>query len=138
LIRRLIAFCVALAAMGAAAGVLVVAAAYALFALVRDYVGPAGAAAIDCLCAAVLLAVLGFIAYRQVKAPGRPKPKHRDGEAERGGGLADKLADTLRERPMVAASAAAAAGLLAWRNPVLVSTVLRLLDPGAAAKRRKP
>jgi hypothetical protein len=42
--------------------------------------------------------------------------------------MADKVIAMLTERPIVAAAAAAAAGLLAWRNPTLVATILKALD----------
>jgi hypothetical protein len=70
LIKRVVAFFVAVAAMCAAAGVLVVSAAYALFALVRDYVGPAGAAAICFAAAAVLIGVLAVVAASAAAAAG--------------------------------------------------------------------
>ncbi len=117
--------------MATAAGVAVVAAAYTLFALVRDSLGPAGAAAVVCAAAAVLILLLGLIAYSQVKhrAPKRTAPTGK-------GTLADRLTDAVRERPAAAAGAAAVAGLLAWKNPQIASLLLRLFDPAPTKGRR--
>jgi hypothetical protein len=132
LIRRIFALIVALAAMATAAGVIVVAAAYALFALVRDSLGPSGAAAVVCAAAAVLILLLALVAYAQF----RHKPAKRPAPGARSGGLAERVAEAVRERPAAAAGVAAAAGLLAWRNPQVASILLHLFDPAAKRGRR--
>jgi hypothetical protein len=131
LIRRIFALIVALTAMATAAGVIVVAAAYALFALVRDSLGPAGAAAVVCAAAAVLILLLALVAYAQF----RHKPAKRAAPGAKSG-LAERVAEAVRERPAAAAGVAAAAGLLAWRNPQIASILLHLFDPAAKRGRR--
>ncbi len=123
MIAKLVSFVIAIAAMAAAAGVLVVSAAFAVYALLRTYIGPSGAAACVTLAVAVLLGVVAMIMFSKSKGP---KAKAR---FEGSGGLVERMTDLVSDRPVVAAGAAVAAGLLAWRNPTLVSTVLRVLEP---------
>ena len=132
MIARLVSFVIALAALAAAACVLVVSAAFALYALLRSYIGPSGAAACVTLGAAVVLGVLALVLFSKAKGP---KLKARGKAADGSGGLVERLTDLVSDRPVVAASAAVAAGLLAWRNPTLVSTVLRVIEPRAERKR---
>lgn len=130
MIAKLISFVAALAAMAAAAAVVVVSAAFAFYALLRIYVGPSGAAACVTLAAAIVLGVLAVVMFNKAKGP---KAKVRKpGE----GNLAERLTDLVSDRPVVAASAAVAAGLLAWRNPTLVSTLLRVLEPRGTDRKR--
>jgi len=125
IVNRVVAAIIAVAAMAAAAGVVVVAAAFAIYSLLRDHFGPAGAAAIIAAGFAVALALSALILLSQVRAPKRSKFAS---SPERPAGMTDKVIALLTERPIVAAAAAAAAGLLAWRNPTLVSTILKALD----------
>ena len=112
--------------MIAAAGVVVVSAAFALYTLLRDYLGPAGASAVIAALFAVIFALVGVIALRRGASKGaKNKASARDSTAM------GRVIDALRDRPVMAAGAAAAAGLIAWRNPQLVSTVLRALEPRA-------
>ena len=127
MIARIVSYIVAIVAIATAAGVLVVSASFALYALLRLYIGPPGAAACVTLAAAVLIGLLALIFFRKGAAP---KLK-----AEPDSPL-EKITAMVRDRPAIAAAAAAAAGLLAWRNPVVVSTVLRLLEPRPAPKKR--
>jgi hypothetical protein len=132
-IARLISFVVALSAAAAAAAVVVVSAAYAFYALVRTYLGPAGASACLTLAAAVVLIMLAVFLFGKAKGS-KPKAKDKGGEA---GGLIDKLGSLVGDRPIVAAGAAVAAGLLAWRNPTLVSALLRIAETGPKDDRRR-
>ena len=116
--------------MAAAASVVVVSAAFAVYALLRTYIGPAGAAACVTLAAAVVLGVLALVMFSKAKGP-KVTPR-KPGT----GGMVDRLTDLVSDRPVVAAGAAVAAGLLAWRNPTLVSTLLRVLEPRADARKR--
>ena len=131
MIGRIVSFVVALAAAAAAAAVLIVSAAYAFYALVRTYLGPAGASACLTLAAAIVLGALAVFMFGRSKGP---KPKARDGKAA--DGLAERLMGLVSDRPAVAASAAVAAGLLAWRNPTLVSTLLRMTEGRTGERRR--
>ena len=132
MIAKLISFVAALAALATAAGVLVVSAAFAVYALLRTYIGPSGAAACVTLAAAVALGVLALFLFSKAKGP---KLKAKGKAAEGGGGLVERLTDLVSDRPVVAAGAAVAAGLLAWRNPTLVSTLLRVVEPRTERKR---
>jgi hypothetical protein len=127
-IGKIVSFVIGLSAAAAAAAVVVVSAAYAFYALVRTYLGPAGASACLTLAAAVVLAVLAAFLFSRVKGR-KPKPHEKAEPA----GLVDRLTGLVSDRPVVAASAALAAGLLAWRNPTLVSTVLQMANARAAA-----
>ena len=76
------------------------------------------------LAAAVVAGVLALVLFRKSKGDaGKAQAR-----AAPVGGLADRLTGLVSDRPVVAAGAALAAGLLAWRNPTLVSTVLRMLE----------
>lgn len=125
IVRRIVGGIIAVAAMAAAAGVAVVSVAFAVFTLLRDYVGPSGAAAIIAAAIAVVLAIAALMILGQSKA----KPAVATPPFE-GQGMSQRLFFMLRERPVVAAGAAIAAGLLAWKNPRLVGVVMRMVDPG--------
>ena len=131
MIARLVSFVAALAALATAAGVLVVSAAFAAYALLRTYIGPSGAAACVTLAAAVAIGVLAVFLFSKARGP---KLKAKAKPADGGGGLVERLSELVSDRPVVAASAAVAAGLLAWRNPTLVSTLLRVVEPRAERK----
>jgi len=135
IVNRVVAAIIAVAAMAAAAGVVVVAAAFAIYSLLRDRFGPAGAAAIIAAGFAVALALSALIMFSKARSPKTPK---QGAAPERPAGITDKVISLLTERPIVAAAAAAAAGLLAWRNPTLVATILKALDikPDARPPRR--
>lgn len=124
MIRRLVSFVVGLAALAAGAGVLVVSASFAIYALLRTYLGPAGAAGCVVFIAAIFLGVLALVMFGKAKGPTKTAGKAASGA----NGLVERLTGLLSDRPVVAASAAVAAGLLAWRNPTLVSTLLRAVD----------
>jgi hypothetical protein len=135
IVNRVVAAIIAVAAMAAAAGVVVVAAAFAIYSVLRDHFGPAGAAAIIAAGFAVALALGALIMFNMAKGP---KTAKRGATPERPAPITDKVIAMVTERPIVAAAAAAAAGLLAWRNPTLVATILKVLDikPDARPPRR--
>ena len=133
MIGKLVSFVIALAAAAAAASVLIVSAAFAFYALVRTYIGPSGAAACVTLAAAIVLGGLAFFMFGRAKGP-RAKPGKGEGAP---GGVLERLTGLVSDRPVVAASAAVAAGLLAWRNPTLVSTLLRMTDARPGDRHRR-
>ncbi len=119
IVQRIVSGVVAIAAATAAAGVVVVAAAFAVFTLLQAYVGPSGAAAI---IAAVLALVLAAAAVFMLgRAEGSGKPAAVVPLAEQS--LPQRLFYTLQARPVLAAGAAVATGLIAWRNPRLAGLV---------------
>ena len=133
MIARIVTFVVALAALATAAGVLVVSATFAGYALLRAYIGPSGAAACMTLLAALILGGLAAFLLSKAKGSAPKAPVRKDGEQ----GLAERLTAILSDRPVVAAGAAVAAGLLAWRNPTLVSALLRVMDARSGGVERR-
>ena len=113
MLARILAFAAALGAMVAAGGALVVALAFALYALLKDQITPAGASA----CVALALAVIAG------KAKG-PKAHPRAGPADT---TLDRFMDFARERPVAAAAAAIGAGLVALRSPGLAGTLAAMI-----------
>lgn len=122
MIRKIVLIVVAVAAIAAAAAVAVVAAAFALYALLSQYLGPAGAAGVVAAVAALLMALGGLIALLMARPP-----KRRETDS-----FAVRALDYAREKPVVAIAAAAAAGLIAMRNPKLLTTALTAFLAGKA------
>ncbi len=132
LLRRVLYGLLAAAALATATGVLVVAAAYALFSLVREPLGAAGAAGVVALAAAVLLALAGLAFALVARGPKRPiAPPEQD--------LLGKVMNLARERPIVSAGALIGAITVAIRNPALAAIVMKaFLDPKGRSAARKP
>jgi hypothetical protein len=93
----------------------VFAAAYALHALLVQFIGQAAAAAVLAIVCAIVAVILAFVCVRKVK-PKRDKPEEQS--------VANRLIDLAREKPIIAAGAAAAAGLVILRNPGAVGAIL--------------
>ncbi len=127
MLKRILLAAAAAGAALAAAGVIMVAISYAIFALAKPYVGQAGAAGVVALVYAILLGV-GFAVAASGAKGKAPKVHKRGGHHEEPGSLMSRVMDTARERPLVAAAGAVAAGLLAIRNPTLVATALGLIN----------
>lgn len=119
---RLIA---AIAAMAAAAAVCVIAAAFALYALCRYYIGPAGAAAVVAVLAAVLVGGLAFMLLRKAK----PRPLKAEEKT-----ATTRMIELAREKPIIAAGAAVAAAVVLARNPKILSVALSAAMANRAAK----
>ena len=113
--RILLAF-VSIAAICASVTVAVFAAAFALFALVQPYVGSAGAGAVLTGGFALFALIVGLIAM-----PRRRRRRHGDGPS----GVAEDLMDLVRDKPMASAGVALAAGIMAMRNPRVITEVIR-------------
>lgn len=129
MIKRVFLTVAAASAFGAAAAVLVVAGAYALFALARDQggLGPAGAAGLVALIAAVALGLAGLVLALKGR---RPPPSESN--------LVDRVTSLMSEHPVLGAGAALVAGIVALKNPKLVTTMLSaFLASRAGAKDRK-
>lgn len=130
LLSRLLSAGAAVGAMTAAAGVVIVALAYALFAVLRDPLTPAGASAVVAAVFAVLALIGALVAAAKAKGGRRRRPDRHAWDREPGGAsFVGRIAQVARERPIVAAGAAVAAGLLAWKNPRLVAAVMRAFEP---------
>lgn len=130
MIRKLVLKLAAASAVAAAAAMAVVAGGYALFALLRDYLGPAGAAASVAAVAALFALVAALVLFGKTGAGRRREP--RGGPA----GLTDRLADLVRDRPVAAAAVAAAAGWIFTRNPALAALVAAALSDRGSDRRR--
>ncbi len=120
--RRLLFLLAGATALAVSAGIVVVALAFALYALATPYVGRAGAAAIVALAAALLIGLIGFLLTRQ----GRPPPR-KAGEPET---ITDRIFDFVRAKPVTAIAGAIAAGILAVRNPGYLGTLIRAFMEG--------
>ena len=130
ILRRLLAIAAALGAMMAASAALVVALAFALYALLKPVVTPAGASA--CVAGAlVLLMGVGALLFT-LKARGR-----KEHEDERGGTGLDRFIGFAKNRPIAASAAAAAAGLMALRSPALAGSVMAMLLGGGDKRKGK-
>ena len=118
--RKILLLFAAAGAALAAAGVVVVSLAFALYALMRDAVGFSPAASSAVVAGAVaLILVIVFLALA-IKAAARPKEPP----------MVERLKTFVRERPIAAAGAALAAGVFAVRNPkAILPLVLTLLEP---------
>jgi cobalamin synthase len=116
----------AIAALAAAAVVVIVALSFALYAAVRDIVGPAWAAASVAGVAAVIALILALVLTRKARPP---KPVPGDDQ-----NLTSKLIDLARERPLVAAGAVAAAATVVIRNPRILMAVITALFASRAAQ----
>jgi hypothetical protein len=133
ILKKALGLVATVAALAAAVAVVVVAAAMALYAILREQLTPAGSAAVLALIAAAISAILAFVAFRQV----RPRPLRRDEE-----NLTTRLIDLAREKPVIAAGAAVAAGLVLLRNPGVVTSAITAFMAGRAggkadARRRR-
>jgi hypothetical protein len=110
----------AAAAIAAAAAVGVFAAAFALYAVVQSWLGPAGAAAVVAAVAALIVAIAGLIAARKVEhrapAPGAMPDSF---------GFAEKIVGIVKDRPLLSIGAGLAAGIFALKNPILTAAVFK-------------
>lgn len=115
--RRAVGLVVAFTAIAVAAAVCVVALAFSMFAAIRDLIGPAwGAAAV-----AGAFALIALVAALAVTRKARPPKLAPNVQRE---SLAAKLIDLARERPLVAAGAAAAVVAVMVRNPRILAPII--------------
>jgi hypothetical protein len=116
MLNKIVRALVAGACFAVAAGVALVAASYALFALLRDPLGPSGAAAVVAAVAAVLVLAAGLL------VGGRSKP-HPAETAEAGGheSMAARLLEIGRGHPILAVGAALAGLYVVAKRPGLLA-----------------
>jgi len=123
LINKALFAIAAAAAVAAASGVCIVALAFTLYALMREVVGPAGAAASVAGAAALLIVIVA--AGLAIKV----------GTKKRVPGLGERVAGVAKQRPLAAGAVALAAAIFAARNPkMLIPVVLAFLEPKAGRK----
>jgi uncharacterized membrane protein len=113
--RKFVGLIAAFAAIAAAAAVCIVALAFALYAGLRDMIGPAWAAAAVAGAVALIALIIAFIVTRKA----RPKPVKGDSQ-----NVTAKLVELARERPLVALAAVGAAAAVVVRNPRILSAVI--------------
>lgn len=108
------------------AGVSVVAAAFGLFVLLRALWGEAIACAIVAGLFALLAPIVAWVASRPaaaakhpVQAPQEPAP------------ILATLMAVVREKPLVSAAVAAVAGIIAVRNPQMISSLIAAFFEGS-------
>ncbi len=124
ILKKAFLFIVAAAAIAAAAMTLVVALAFALYALARDWVGPAGASAIVAAAAALVLLAIGLSCMVRLK-PRKPEAT-----------LTERLTSFAKDKPLAAAAAAVVASVVAVRNPLVLAAIMKMvLEPKT---RRRP
>ncbi|MDB5458365.1 MAG: hypothetical protein JWO72_106 [Caulobacteraceae bacterium] len=131
ILRKVVFGLIAAAVLAAATGVLVVSAAYALFALLREALGPSGAAAAVALAAAVLMGATGLVFAALAKGPKRVPAEEQD--------LLQRLMGMVRDRPIISVGALIGLATVAIRNPALAAIVAKaFLDPKSrpAAKKK--
>ena len=135
--RKAVGLVVAFTAIAVAAAVCIVALAFALYASIRDLVGPAWGAAAVAGAFALIALVVAFVVTRKARPPksvGTAQPES----------LAARLIDLAKDRPLVAAGAAAAVVAVMVRNPRILAPIIaaafasRTPHEGRPPKPRKP
>lgn len=131
-LRRILNLAVAFAAVVTAAIVCVVAASFAVYALARAWLGPAGGAAVVVGVFALFAVIVAVLATR--KATPKPEPGAPPDEA-----VVDRLIGLAKEKPLIALGAAAAATAAAVavlvRNPALVTALVSAFLAGSSSAR---
>lgn len=129
-LRRILNLAVAFAAVVTAAIVCVVAASFAVYALARAWLGPAGGAAVVVGVFALFAVIVAVLATR--KATPKPTPGAPPDEA-----VVDRLIGLAKEKPLIALGAAAAAAAAAVavlvRNPALVTALVSAFLAGSSS-----
>jgi hypothetical protein len=122
--RRILLELMAVAAFSVAVGVIVVALAFALYAFIEPYLGRPGAAAVVALTTAVLVGFAGLI----MALAGRNERSRAASKLS--GGILERAIAFVRQKPIMAASAAIGAGLMAARNPKYLGEAVRAFLDG--------
>jgi chromate transport protein ChrA len=130
ILRRLIMGLAAAAAFAASAAVMVVALAFALYALAEPYVGRAGAAGLVAGAAALTIALCAIAFLASVR---RRRPR---AEAV-AGNLLERIAGFVREKPVTSVAAALGAGFLAVANPRYLGAAVRSFVEGRPPPKRR-
>ena len=123
IVKKILLLMAAAGAFLAAGVAIVVALALALYALIEPLIGPAGAAASVAGVAALLLILTGLSAAGVLRI-GRREPS-----------MAERVAEMIRDKPLSALAAAAAAGFFAMRNPQVLAELLKILLEPKKGKR---
>jgi hypothetical protein len=117
----------AAAILATSAAIFVVALAFALFALVRPAVGPAGAAAVVAGAAALLILLVGVGVAMIPKSRAKVRPRGKD--------ATERLVNFFKDTPVTAIVAAVATGVLSVRNPKYLGAAVRSFLEGGEGRR---
>lgn len=123
-LKRILNLAAALAAVAAAAAVCVVAASFAIYALAREYLGPAGGAAVVAAVFALVAVIVAWLATRKVV------PKTRPGAQLPPPSPIDRVVTLAKDRPLLALGAAAVATTVLIRNPAMVTALVSAFVAG--------
>jgi hypothetical protein len=137
ILRRVLLLVAAVAALMTATGVITTAIAFAVYAAFEPMIGRAYAAAATAGIFAALIGLAALILVLMVEGKRRRSRTATRPDA----GLTDQIMGLIREKPFAAAGIAAAAGLMAMRNPRMIGAVLGAFLEGwrgGAAMRKKP
>lgn len=121
---RAMAAVVATAAASAAVVMTVFALGFALYALVEPSLGPAGAAALVALAAALTVGGFALVAALQSR---RREREAAIAQAQLMDDLPQSLGDIARERPLITLAITAVGGLLAARHPALMRDLIAIV-----------
>lgn len=120
----------AAAILATSASIFMVALAFALYALVRPAVGPAGAAAVVAGAAALMILLMGVaVALIPKGRPAKITAKGKD--------PVERIINFFKDTPITAIAAAAATGILAIRNPKYLGAAVRSFLSGDEGPRRR-
>jgi hypothetical protein len=128
--RRILFLLAGATMLSVSAGVIVIALAYALFALVKPYWGPAGASASVAGAAALLIGLIGLT----FALMGRRPRKKKSAEPE---SVTERVVEFVKSKPITSIAGAIAAGVLANRNPSYLGSAIRSFVEGREAPRRE-
>jgi hypothetical protein len=122
--RKVIIAVIGVAMLAASAAVMVVAAAMAVYGVLKPYFGGPGAAATIVLVAGLVMLVVGLILERWILKPGHKRRPEDEQD------LLQRLIGMAQDKPMIAVGALIGAIFLAIRNPALTAVVVKaFLDP---------
>jgi hypothetical protein len=123
ILRKVIVAVICASMLAAAAGVMVVSVAVALYGVLVPYLGAPGAAATIGAAAGLLMLGVGLVLERWILKPGRQTPEDEQD-------LLQRLIGMAQEKPLIALGALIGAVFLAIRNPALTAVVVKaFLDP---------
>jgi len=114
ILRTVLRTAAAAAAVATAVSASLIAAGFALYALLEPYLGRPGSAAIVALILALVATIVALVMGR--------KPKHKP-KAAQDQTMTERAIELARTKPLLAAGAAIAAGVVAWRNPALIGII---------------
>ena len=136
ILRRVLLLIAAAAALMAATTVIIMAIAFAVYAALEPLIGRAYAAAATAAIFAAAIGLTALVLVLMAQAGQRARAASRSNAS-----LTDRIMDLVREKPFAAAGIAAAAGLVAIRNPRVIGAVLGAFLEGwrgGASAKQKP